>query len=282
MNITSVFFRRYALPFSLGLSLIAGVAVLPSSVFANAYVNFNTMSYEGFWEKYATLSDAESSQNQVDSGVVPLRDLQVYYSEGYGNDAFQVVTAWNLDGADGTTNPSNQNEGFIQMSDIGSTTVTSANFTYTGADNSGFVLQVSGENALRGEDAQYARAGVGSIVTQGGGNWLSYYFDITYSGLNSSNNSSYILSVDDASGISGTAYILFESTDADDAGFYRIDLTLGDDSWAAANGAEDLTTVIASTVGAIPEPSYFALIAGFTIALLSFARREFKGASRRR
>lgn len=277
MKNTSALFRRFASPFKFGLSLLAGALALPSAAFATAYVNFNMMSYEGTWEKYSTLSDAESSLNSVDSGVVPLRDLQLYYSEGYGNDAFQVVTAWNLDASDGTPNPSNQNEGFIQMSDIGATTVTSADFTYTGEDNSGFVIQISGENALRGSVAQNARAGVGPVESTGGGNWLSYYFDITYSGLNTSLTETGAYSTAPASQISGTGYILFEATDTDypdNLGYYRIDLELGDDSWAAANGAEDIDTVIASTVGVIPEPGYFALMTGFVIALLSFVRRR--------
>ena len=264
------------------LVLIGNCYFTPQVALGDAFIASNTLSYEGVWQKFDTLNDAQGNTSSTDSGIISTRDLQFQFSDEPGNSLFAFVTGFNLTADDGTQNPSNMNEGFLQIYDLGATTVTEADYSFFNSDNSGFQIQITGENALRFSSNQYTRAGVGPDAAapgnQGGGNWLNYDFDMTFSGLDSNLDGESAVTTEEAGDVSGSGFILFQFTDSDfpaSLGFYRINLNIGDDSWAVANNPPStFTNEIESDQGVVPEPRAFALISGIFAAFALLRRRR--------
>jgi hypothetical protein len=260
------------------------LTILTGRVAAQSYghVLAQYLSYEATWEQFTTRADAEAGTNGIASGQISTRDLQLQFDRDNPNspaaDRFLFTPGWNLSASDGTPNPSNTNLGFIQAFDLDGSTMTDSSFGFAGANNNTFHLAVSGSNALRGSSESYARAGVGpNGANSTGGDWLAYNFDITFGGLNSTTTDQTTSSTTLAPAVIGTGFILFENTQTElspnsSLGFYRIDLTIGNDSWALDNGAD---LVSEFEVGPIPEPGnlgLFILLAALFMA--PFSRRR--------
>ena len=270
-------------------ALIVGLSLCLASV-SNALmlVSLNSVGYEGSWEKYGSLTDAENGINSVGSGSVPQRDLQMFLSEGRSSsaDAFVMATGWNL----GTGNPSNTNEGFLQVQDIGLATVDSLTGGWTDTNFDTYQINLSGTNALARTTSggnQEARLGVGPSDRSTAGNWHSYQLDLIFSGVDSNETNPSVQRADDnPSAVSGNLFVLFENPNALDGdgnpnanqGFYRVDIAINMDSWAVKNGVpavvDDPATFEATTTPA-PEPSAYSILTAIFVGVsVLFLRRR--------
>lgn len=138
-------------------------------------MSLDSLGYQGSWEKFTNLVDAQSGLNAVDSGIMPQRDLQIYLSQGGpSTTGFQMVTGWNL----GAGNPSNSPVGFLQISDLGLVSVDSLSAGWTNTNFDTYQINLTGSNALRrissSQTNQDTRMGVGPGTRSTNGNWLFY------------------------------------------------------------------------------------------------------------
>lgn len=271
-------------------SALAASLCLTAPAHAVFLASLNSVGYNGSWEKFASLPDAQNAINAVDSGLVPQRDLQLYLSQGRSTtDAFQFVT-WHHPLDD---NPSNTNEGFVQISDFGLNTVDSLTGGWTDSNFDTYQINLSGSNALgqigEGPGAivnQATRLGVGPSDRITNGDWLSYDLTLNFGGLSSSETSPGIQRAqDDPSLVSGNLFVLFESPsllDLDDnpnanLGFYRVDISINSVSWAVDNNVPavvDTPGLFEAATTPIPEPSTFAFAVAIFAATSVFSRRR--------
>lgn len=286
LNLPSTHIRFASLRF---FSLFCLSLFISSSAKASFYVSINSIGYTGIWQKFDSLSDAQSNINEVDSGTVPQRDLQLYLSQGSTSpDGFQMVTGWNL----GAGNPSNTNNGFLQITDLGSTTVDSSSVGWTDSSFTTYQINLTGSNAQRRlsptEGNQETRLGVGPSDRSTNGNWLSYDLSLNFGGLSSSETDPGIqTAVDEPSSVAGSLFVLFENpnlTDLDanpnaNLGFYRVGLTINEISWAEDNNVpaviDDTSTFEAPTTP-VPEASTFAVVLSLLACLRVAAPRRHR------
>mgnify|MGYP005842400481 FL=1 len=274
-------------PFLRSIS-IAG-AVLLASISANAaiLVDINSLGYVGSWEKFDTEADARNATNQVDSGTIPQRDLQIFIRDGQTSpDVFQLITGWNL----GSGNPSNTNNGFVQISDIGSTTVDSLDAGWTDSNFDTYDVNIIGTNALRRTSStvgnQEARLGVGPGDRSTNGNWLDYDLSLTFNTLNSNEMTTGIqTAIDEPGSVTGNLSIIFENPNKFDLdgnpnankGFYRAEISINQTSWSVDNNITkvvDDTSTFEAPSSPIPEPNTAILcILGF-FSITTLRRRS--------
>lgn len=273
--------RRSVFPYA----LVVGVSLcLPAVSHALIFVSLNSIGYEGSWQKYASLTDAQNDVNLVQSGVVPQRDLQIFLSQGGSSaDQFVMATGHNL----GAGNPSNTNEGFLQVQDIGLTTVDSLTGGWTDTNFDTYRVNLSGSNALARTSTagnQEVRLGVGPSDRSTAGTWHSYDLELTFSGVTSSETTPGVQRADDnPSSVSGNMFILFENPSLLDLdsnpnanlGFYRVDISINMNSWAVDNNVPavvDTPAAFEASTTPVPEPSTYsmltAIFAGFCVLFL--------------
>jgi hypothetical protein len=266
--------------------IVAGLC-LGTMAYGNIFVSIDSIGYVGSWEKFATLSDAQNDINPVNSGVIPQRDLQMYLSEGRTSpDGFQIVTGWNL----GSGNPSNTNEGFLQISDIGFASRDSMSAGWTDANFDTYKVSLSGSNAMPrlspSNTNQETRLGVGPDDRSTNGTWLSYGLDITFDNLTSTEDQPGVQQAeDDPSNVFGSLFVLFENpNDLDldgnpnaNKGFYRANIDINMTSWAVDNGVTEVVndpSEFEASTTPVPEPASYPLIVAALTGLWMLARRR--------
>ena len=267
---------------------VVGVSLCLTSVsHALIFVSLNSVGYEGSWTKYGSLTDAENGTNSVATGAVPQRDLQMILSQGRSSaDEFTMATGWNL----GSGNPSNTNEGFLQVQDIGLSTVESLVGGWTDTNFDTYQVNLNGSNALARTPSagnQEVRLGVGPSDRSTTGTWHFYELDLTFSGVDSNETDPGIQRADDdPSAVSGNLFVIFENPNVLDLdgnpnanlGFYRVDIAINMDSWAVDNGVPavvDDPAIFEATTTPVPEPSAYSMLTAIFVGLwVLFLRRR--------
>lgn len=258
------------------------IALLIANVQASAgtiYMATDRFGYTGSITRYASLADAQSGMNPLGTFTVGQRDLSIVFLDNApntGDDFYQTLTAWfhTIDGASpGVGNPSNQNEGFVQIFDDGHSSVTSFEALFTNPELTEYRLRVNGANA----DAvdEFGRLGpMGSNAfdrASTAGTFLTYELDATFSNLNPAEFNPFdeaFESFGDPEGVavSGTfSGIVLNQNNAAPSfnGFYTFNFNLNTTSWAYDNrdslsDPEFMTSFYASS-SVIPEPSGLVL-----------------------
>lgn len=268
-------------------AIVAGLCAGAAMSYGNIFVSINSIGYVGSWEKFATLSDAQNNINAVDSGAVPQRDLQMYLSEGRATtDGFQMVTGYNL----GSGNPSNTNEGFLQISDVGFASRDSLLAGWTDTNFDTYEVNLTGSNAMRRLSStnpnQDTRLGVGPSDRSTNGNWLSYDLNLTFDNLNSSEVDPGVQRADDdPANVSGSLFVLFENPNLFDLdsntnanlGFYRVNININMVSWAADNNVSEVVdnpSAFEASTTPVPESAAYSLIFAALTGLWMVARRR--------
>ncbi len=257
-----------------------------SPVKADILVAINSIGYNGTWERFASLTDAQQNTNAIESGTVPQRDLQMFLRQTADTvDVFQFVTAWNF----GSNNPSNTRPGFMQISDIGFNSVDSLVAGWTDTNFDSYEIQVFGSNAMSrigSTGNQETRAGVGPSDRITSGNWLEYNLNLTFQGLASNDTGGGTQRADDEPvAVLGDLFVLFESFADEDLdgnpnanlGFYRIDLEINQISWAVeqeVSGVFDETSTFEAPTTPIPETNSYGLLLGLIGLSLILKRRR--------
>lgn len=245
--------------------------------------------YTGVINVYSSLSDAQTGTNAIRSNqIVPQRDLSVYTTSGFldgsGEDWNQIGTNWysSNTGSYGVGNPNNTNEGFVQLSDEGATTLTtlSGGFTNGLAD---FTVTATGANATASNAfARLWNAG----ATQGSsesttGTFINYEYTLTALGVNGvDNGAGFYVNANNATGYTGHFSGIFQNlstTSPDSNGYYTFDLTFNNISWAAGNAVGSATGVMDDQfVAAVPEPTSMAVLGLGVVAMIKRRRNKSK------
>ena len=214
--------------------------------------------------------------------------MQMYLSEGGSSpDGFQMVTGWNL----GTGNPSNTNEGFLQISDLGFASRDSLSAGWTDLTYETYQVNLVGSNAMRYLSAsnqnQNTRLGVGPSDRSTNGNWLSYELNLEFTDLASSEvNPEIQRAEDEPLNVSGNLEILFENPNIVDTdgnpnanlGFYRVDIGINTISWSADNSVPEVinsTSTFEASPTPVPESASYPLLFAFlSFSCVLFHRRR--------
>jgi hypothetical protein len=260
-------------------ALAAACLAVPSVSFADSfYASTDRFGYSGTVTRYATLADAKAGTNSLGSYNSGQRDFSVFVTKGstgaWGNSTI-AATAWSYTTSTaglGWGNPSNTNDGFVQMYDQDSDTVTSRSGRWTSSAHDTFELSLSGINA---GSAEYAR--LWNAPSSGGkagntaGVFLEYSLNLLASGLNGQDldNDGFVESTDHPDAVAGSFKGIFENlstTDPASNGFYVFDFGLNMTNWAYDNQASLNGAFARSEFGAaavVPIPA--AAVAGFAL-----------------
>jgi hypothetical protein len=142
--------------------------------------------------QYATLDDAKSGTSPLSTSSVGQRDPSISFVDNNpdaGDNFDTTLTAWyySIHGPHpGGGNPSNQNEGFVQIYDDGHSTVTGFSSGFTDPALTSYRLQVAGANAV-GANPMARLGPQGSNAYAGtttAGTFFSNNLDASFSNLN--------------------------------------------------------------------------------------------------
>lgn len=208
--------------------------------------------YDGTVTRYASLSDAQNNVNgttynfaQRDGSTFAVANEPSYYA-----NAVDFLTNWyySTDGnSDGNGNPNNTDQSFVQLYNDPTQaadptlTVSSWDGSYSG-DFQTFTMDILGSNATY--DNSFSRLWNAGSADEGGeatsGTWLNYDLHFVATGLNGiTDGMGGIVNTTNASGYSGGFTGLFQNLSVnhpDSNGFYAVNLSFNNTSWAAANG----------------------------------------------
>lgn len=281
------------------------IYLLTSSLFATTVladvagvVSTDRFGYAGTTVRYATLADALSASNPLQTINIVERDLsifQVWDVPSYYTNANITGGSWWY-----TTDPSgtpgfgnthgNTGVGLVQIYEDPASTATSFTTTsrvmefqnFNGTFFTDYRLTVTGVNATPA--TSLARFSPFVLNTNDSGTYLNYKLDLLATGLQGTITSSTLIeSTNHPTGVTGIFSGLFENPTADPTkkGFYTFSLNLTMDNWAYTN-RDNLTyptTGFADSyfAQAIPEPvTAFGLLA-VSLALPGFKRFRRNG-----
>lgn len=290
-------------------SLLAATAVAaavitgPASAAAIGGV-FSTdrLGYTGTVVRYATLSDAQTGTNALDTITIAEdvgdnsfehRDASFYVvnnAGAYDTDYNILTGSWWYSITSGAGNGNingNTGIGFMQLYDDNGSTDTSISMDFSNFDGTywtDFTLNAAGANATPADD--YARLSAYDNV-QDAGTYLEYALGITVSGLEGVQTGSEIKAENHPTSVTGTFSGIFERAAGDDGdgdanlGFYTIDLDFDMENWAFANngslvgpyenGGDIYDSLFVAQV--VPLPASVWLF-GSAIGLLGWVRRR--------
>jgi hypothetical protein len=219
-----------------------------SYVFADAgAISTDRFGYTGTTTRYATLADAQSAINAIETITVENRDLSLFavkdYSSYYTNTS-QMMGSWWYS-TDSSAGPGygntrgNTGIGFLQLADVANTTVSSESMSFSDWDGTywtKFNLSISGANADYANS--YARFSPFSSNTSDSGIYLSYALTLAATGLQGTQTAPGIIeATNHPTGVTGTFTGLFQNqgTDTTKQGFYTFNMTLDMTNWAWDN-----------------------------------------------
>lgn len=274
-----MFGRRMAF----GLTVAVFFALAPRSE-AGLFVNSESLGYTGSWTRYGNLADAQNGVNPLGTGTVPQRDLSIYLTNGapdiWPNSTY-ILTNW----YSGSPNPSNTNYGFLQIGNDPASypsqsplSVTANGYWLDGSLTS-YRLDVSGSGATYAD--AFARfgeiaGGAGSTTT---GTFHNFALSVTFGGLSGAYNpiSGRYESTGLPTSVTGSFKAIFENTGTDPSrhGFYAIDLSINNTSWAVQNGHIDPAAQSFSSTNVVaPEPASLLIFGSCLVGGAFWFRRR--------
>lgn len=229
-------------------TLLALSAPAPEKFLASS----ERFGYTGTVSVYATYPQAMAQQNPIRSGIAfSQRDGSLYVARAMGGEYGEfnaILTNWfSSPNRDGQGNPNNTNASFFQMYDADASNWQNQKGTWS-KDKKSFTVEGTGKRASYPsveDPGDFARlwnagapAGSGEATK---GTFYSYEYKLTATGLDGRYDpaSKLIKNTKNASGYSGYFRGIFrnESTRHPESnGFYRVELTFNNSSWAVANG----------------------------------------------
>lgn len=247
-------------------------------------ISTDRFGYTGTVVRYASLADAQSGSNPIETVSIGDRDLSVYVAHNDTVDAdfnYMGGSWWYTTDASGNAGHGNTRgntgPGFLQLYDEDANTDTSVSMSFDNFDGTHYTefnLSLQGTNAGA---ADYGRLSVYDNVNDGG-IWHTYNLSLTATGLTGMEVSPGIIeSGTHPTGVSGSIAGIFEITENQTSpanqGFYVFDFDINMVNWAYEN-RNDLTGQYAfadSLFRTVPTPATGALIA---LAGVGAARRR--------
>ncbi len=262
----------------------------------SAYLSSNRLGYTGTVTRFTSFADALFSINGTDYAV-PDRDLGMFMIDdnpgfsgvGYPPSAFDFLSFWYST----PSSPSNTNTGFIQISDEDGGSVVDAHGRWIDGSMTSFEYEATG-GLTTPTCAPYtptvvedcprlwnAGSPLGSAETTLG-SFLNYDFYVQVGGLVPATfnavTGAYESNSDPTSAFGFFSGLFYNDSfdDPSSNGFYRVNLELNLNSWAAL---QDQNTLDVSAYGSVwgatevPEPATYALLL-VGIATLGFAARR--------
>lgn len=207
--------------------------------------------YTGTVSVYRSFADATARKNPIRTNLYfPQRDMSFYVARGMGGEYGEfnaILTNWYASpNRDGIANPNNTNNGFLQMYDADASNWQNQKGTWS-KDKKTFTVQGTGKRASYpsvDDPGDYARlwnagapAGAGEATK---GTFLSYEYKLVATGLNGQydNTLKQVKNTQNATGYSGYFQAIFQNESVrypESNGFYRVDVTFNNSSWAVAN-----------------------------------------------
>jgi len=244
--------------------------------------------YTGSWGFYSTLADAQNNTNLKSSGTIPQLNLGVYLTNGIyppGGSAPNssiITTNWYSSKdpkTPGVGNTSNQSLGFFQIYNDPANATTKNN-AFWSQDLKSITVNETAQNVkgVAGKESRFSPlAGLGFADTQG--EFLSYAFTATASGLNGVPNNGSIQDIGldktaKLNGFSGSLNAIFQNTvglgNPSLDGFYSINLNFNNISSLDGTFTNFINPNQFASNTVIPEPAscltfglVFAASAGF-------------------
>ena len=280
--------------------LVAAMVVTSSLAMAQDkfFMSSDYMSYDMTMTKYGSLSDAQNATNALGSYTLTdpatnnRRDMGTYFVQDvatFDSDYAIFLTAWyyttdpNNGAYSGWGNPNNTNTGFVQMYDIGATSVSSMSGAWSVlnagvAGGSTFTMSATGGAAGATQFARLWHGATGGASNLTGGTFHNYSFNVTASGLTANWDSTHNLyaAYNHPASLSGGFSGIFENTGADSQyhGFYVFNGVLNETSWAFGNSANLNGAFSDSAFGAVPEPTTMTILG--LAALAGLRKRKSK------
>lgn len=278
-----------------GAAMAAVLLLGPAEAFTSGIADTDRLGYSGVITRHATLEDAQTGSNVVQTVNTGPRDLSLYQT-----DAYNIIMGawWYSTAVDGDGQPrgqgwgnvnGNTGPGFMQMFESGPPfSLVNRSFAFSGFDGTHwttFSMALSGQNSTA-----FTRLSA-PTNTGDGGTFLSYEMNMTLTGLQGVGPIGGTVTAleSDAmpTGVSGSISGIFQNTSSNEAnnGFYAFHFDLSLDNWAWANrddlvcnGFECSANGVAFYSGmyqaqAIPEPATM-LALGLGAAGLAYRRRR--------
>ena len=228
-------------------TILAMPPVAPEKFLASS----ERFGYTGVVSVYASYPDAMAQKNPIRSGLAfPQRDGSLYVARAMGGQYGEfnaILTNWFASpNRDGQANPNNTNAGFFQMYDADASNWSNQKGTWS-KDKKSFTVEGTGKRASYPsveDPGDYARlwnagapAGSGEATK---GTFYSYEYKLTATGLDGQLDpgSKLVKNTKNASSYSGYFRGIFRNESVrhqESNGFYRVDLTFNNSSWAVAN-----------------------------------------------
>ena len=272
IEVLEFFLRTHMRNLKGSTSLVAaiGLATLATTAGAPAPEKFiadcDRFGYIGTVSVYNTFADAQAGKNaRVVNVVMPQRDGSIYLSKAMGGEWSEFnafLTNWS-DGPDpekpGHGNPNNMNHGFIQMYDNNADNWQNQK-AYWSEDLQTFTVETKGKNAAYPsveEPGEYARLWHAPNMTGPGENtkgtfWrYEMYFQAT--GLNGadSDGDGFYENSNNATSFRGYFKAIFRNESERNPaanGYYVVNVTFNNVSWAGSNGYTENDTFGSSVV----------------------------------
>ncbi len=263
-------------------------------------ISTDRFGYNGTVVRYASLADAQSGSNAIETVAIGDRDLSVYvaHNDSVETDFNYMSGSWwyttneqygTGQGSAGWGNTTgNTGVGFLQLYDADANTDTSVAMSFDNFDGTHYTefnLSVQGSNAGA---ADYSRFSAYDNLNDGG-IWHNYDLSLTATGLTGTEVSPGIIESNvHPTGVSGSITGIFEITENQTTpahqGFYVVNLDLSMVNWAYDNmgnltpsisydGGQSFSdgTFASSLFRTVPTPASGALIA---LAGVGAARRR--------
>ncbi|GAB4515598.1 MAG: hypothetical protein Tsb0013_20160 [Phycisphaerales bacterium] len=247
---------------AVSVALIAGAA--GTALAAPGVIDTDRFGYSGTVTRHATLADAQSGVNVLDTISVVDRDLALSFANGDASapDRNVAYGSWwyTLDegfgpgqGRAGWGNTTgNTGVGYVQLFDIDGSTDSSVDMqfsNFSGGFYRDFTLTASGSDA---DSDDFSRFSAIDNVNDGG-IWHTWSIDLTATGLEGTMTSPGVIEAfNQPTGVSGSITGIFEITETQttsaNLGFYVVTLDLNMTNWAWDNRAS-LTPQVSSNGG---------------------------------
>jgi len=216
------------------------------------YASSDRFGYNGTYAVYRTESDAKSGRNPIRGGNWVQRDGSIYMVRNkpdfWETEYNAFLTNWYASPTgNGSGNPNNANQGFVQMYDANATNWQNQKASWS-KDLKTFTAYASGVNATypsAGNPGQFARLGNAGAPAGSGestkGTYLSYEYSITakFSNAATKDGDGFYKSNGNATQYSGYFKGMFRNqstTSPASNGYYVVNLAINNTSWAAVQG----------------------------------------------